>query len=161
MEGGEWSTSRTNHHGERRSAVQRLALSHIPYVLSQPDTSVCSHRAAHNQSHVYPFYSSQTHHQPSAADPSRHPSPAPSALPPSSSHGLFLPQTSVSEPSTGQEQPAEPPVDQIQDDAPIDEEPLYVNAKQYYRILKRRVARARLEEVHRLSRQRKVRLSIF
>ncbi|EKM54358.1 uncharacterized protein PHACADRAFT_54766, partial [Phanerochaete carnosa HHB-10118-sp] len=41
------------------------------------------------------------------------------------------------------------------DDAPVDEEPLYVNAKQYYRILKRRVARARLEEVHRLSRQRK------
>ncbi|KAI6106816.1 CCAAT-binding transcription factor (CBF-B/NF-YA) subunit B-domain-containing protein, partial [Pisolithus croceorrhizus] len=41
------------------------------------------------------------------------------------------------------------------DDAPVDEEPLYVNAKQYFRILKRRVARARLEEVHRLSRQRK------
>ncbi|PPQ64982.1 hypothetical protein CVT26_015691 [Gymnopilus dilepis] len=39
--------------------------------------------------------------------------------------------------------------------APIDEEPLYVNAKQYFRILKRRVARTRLEEVHRLSRQRK------
>ncbi|PPQ99749.1 hypothetical protein CVT24_009732 [Panaeolus cyanescens] len=37
----------------------------------------------------------------------------------------------------------------------IDEEPLYVNAKQYFRILKRRVARTRLEEVHRLSRQRK------
>ena len=43
-----------------------------------------------------------------------------------------------------------------EDDAPIDEEPLYVNAKQYNRILKRRVARARLEELHRLSRQRKV-----
>jgi hypothetical protein len=42
------------------------------------------------------------------------------------------------------------------DDQPIDDEPLYVNAKQYFRILKRRVARARLEEVHRLSRQRKV-----
>jgi len=41
----------------------------------------------------------------------------------------------------------------------IDEEPLYVNAKQYFRILKRRVARARLEEVHRLYRQRKVCLS--
>ncbi|KAG6332697.1 hypothetical protein ID866_6388 [Astraeus odoratus] len=41
------------------------------------------------------------------------------------------------------------------DDTPVDEEPLYVNAKQYFRILKRRVARARLEEVHRLSRQRK------
>ncbi|KDR75425.1 hypothetical protein GALMADRAFT_123329, partial [Galerina marginata CBS 339.88] len=38
---------------------------------------------------------------------------------------------------------------------PNDEEPLYVNAKQYFRILKRRVARTRLEEVHRLSRQRK------
>ncbi|KAH7905626.1 CCAAT-binding transcription factor (CBF-B/NF-YA) subunit B-domain-containing protein [Hygrophoropsis aurantiaca] len=41
------------------------------------------------------------------------------------------------------------------DDQTVDEEPLYVNAKQYFRILKRRVARARLEEVHRLSRQRK------
>ncbi|KZV89397.1 hypothetical protein EXIGLDRAFT_618285 [Exidia glandulosa HHB12029] len=37
----------------------------------------------------------------------------------------------------------------------LDEEPLYVNAKQYNRILKRRAARARLEELHRLSRQRK------
>ena len=44
----------------------------------------------------------------------------------------------------------------LHDDQPIDDEPLYVNAKQYFRILKRRVARARLEEVHRLSRQRKV-----
>ena len=43
----------------------------------------------------------------------------------------------------------------------IDEEPLYVNAKQYFRILKRRVARTRLEELHRLSRQRKVSLSTF
>jgi hypothetical protein len=36
------------------------------------------------------------------------------------------------------------------------EEPLYVNAKQYHRILKRRTARARLEELNRLSRSRKV-----
>jgi hypothetical protein len=42
---------------------------------------------------------------------------------------------------------------------PIDEEPLYVNAKQYHRILKRRAARARLEELHRLSKERKVCLS--
>lgn len=35
-------------------------------------------------------------------------------------------------------------------------EPLYVNAKQYHRIMKRRVARARLEEMGRLSRERKV-----
>lgn len=37
-------------------------------------------------------------------------------------------------------------------------EPLYVNAKQYHRIMKRRVARARLEEMGRLSRERKVSL---
>jgi hypothetical protein len=33
---------------------------------------------------------------------------------------------------------------------------LYVNAKQYHRILKRRAARARLEELNQLIRQRKV-----
>lgn len=42
-----------------------------------------------------------------------------------------------------------------------EDEPLYVNAKQYHRILKRRVARARLEEMGRLSRQRKVRSFSF
>jgi hypothetical protein len=36
------------------------------------------------------------------------------------------------------------------------EEPLYVNAKQYHRILKRRLARQRLEELNRLSRSSKV-----
>ena len=35
------------------------------------------------------------------------------------------------------------------------EEPLYVNAKQYHRILKRRAARQRLEELNRLARSRK------
>ena len=53
------------------------------------------------------------------------------------------------------------PVFNPTEEQPIDDEPLYVNAKQYFRILKRRVARARLEEVHRLSRQRKVRFSIL
>ncbi|KAL1412866.1 Transcriptional activator [Vanrija albida] len=42
------------------------------------------------------------------------------------------------------------------EDADADnEEPLYVNAKQYHRILKRRLARARLEELNRLVRSRK------
>lgn len=57
--------------------------------------------------------------------------------------------------------PAPPQTTTPPDDQPIDDEPLYVNAKQYFRILKRRVARARLEEVHRLSRQRKVSFSSF
>ncbi|KAJ2896829.1 Transcriptional activator [Coemansia aciculifera] len=39
--------------------------------------------------------------------------------------------------------------------APRDEEPLYVNAKQYHRILKRRDARARMAAEHKMNVKRK------
>ena len=38
----------------------------------------------------------------------------------------------------------------------MEEEPLYVNAKQYHRILKRRQARARLEAEGRIPKERRV-----
>ena len=72
---------------------------------------------------------------------------------PQTHHHLDNPQSNTTSPDL-----AARSVDQISQENTLDEEPLYVNAKQYYRILKRRVARARIEEVHRLSKQRKVHL---
>lgn len=43
----------------------------------------------------------------------------------------------------------------------LEEEPLYVNAKQYHRILKRRQARAKLEAEGRIPKERRVCLRIF
>ncbi|TDL25886.1 hypothetical protein BD410DRAFT_716331, partial [Rickenella mellea] len=85
-----------------------------------------------------------------------HPSPAPTSdgTPHTRPDDDFLLSQSAdtSDPTPSAQRPSDSSYDP---DTPIDEEPLYVNAKQYYRILKRRVARARLEELHRLSRQRK------
>jgi nuclear transcription factor Y alpha len=42
-----------------------------------------------------------------------------------------------------------------------EEEPLYVNAKQYHRILKRRAARAKLEADGRIPKQRRVQIDKY
>ncbi len=49
-----------------------------------------------------------------------------------------------------------PPTQTTVASEPTEEEPLYVNAKQYNRILKRRAARAKLEAEGRIPRERKV-----
>ncbi|ORY95662.1 CCAAT-binding transcription factor (CBF-B/NF-YA) subunit B-domain-containing protein [Syncephalastrum racemosum] len=63
----------------------------------------------------------------------------------------------MSPPSAGAAGVYRPPAPQAEEAAaaPTAEEPLYVNAKQYHRILKRRAARARLEEISRISKARK------
>ncbi|KAI9302828.1 CCAAT-binding transcription factor (CBF-B/NF-YA) subunit B-domain-containing protein [Cunninghamella echinulata] len=87
----------------------------------------------------------------------RSPQPPPS---PSSIANLTHPIQSASTTTTlpSQQHPNQPhtpeSIDQQQQSS-ASEEPLYVNAKQYHRILKRRAARAKLEELHRVARSRK------
>ncbi|KAG8711651.1 Transcriptional activator [Ceratobasidium sp. 394] len=86
------------------------------------------------------------------------PPPQGEFAPPYNGQEYTAPSQNTIVPGSTSEQPAMPVERQPgQEDADtLDEEPLYVNAKQYHRILKRRTARARLEEVHRLSKERKV-----
>lgn len=122
--------------------------SHSPTLTTSSKTSsiVCSllhpihHLPSHPTApHIYSFYN--------------RPPPPTNDHPPSLANPSSPPRNEPQSPFT---QDTSPPSHTPQPEPPIDDEPLYVNAKQYYRILKRRVARARLEEVHRLSQKRKV-----
>lgn len=114
-----------------------------------PDSHAVVQDQFHRTSHSLPW--NNTHHSEQTAPHLynfyNRPPPSTNDQPPSPPH---------SDPQPSFPQDPTPPPHALQPSPPIDDEPLYVNAKQYYRILKRRVARARLEEVHRLSQKRKV-----
>ncbi|BGP16177.1 hypothetical protein JCM10213_001393 [Rhodosporidiobolus nylandii] len=82
---------------------------------------------------------------------------SPSAfLPPGSLDPSLVHSPAAHSPSGGLGLAGQTTTEVLEEAAAQDEaEPLYVNAKQYHRILKRRMARARLEEMGRLSRERK------
>jgi hypothetical protein len=122
-----------------------------------------NHEVVQDQYHRMFSTSSQplTHHPHSTAPHIygyyNRPPPSTNDHPPTSAAPTSPPRN---EPQSPFSQNTSPPSHTPQPEPPIDDEPLYVNAKQYYRILKRRIARARLEEVHRLSQKRKVVINI-
>ncbi|CAK7200555.1 Transcriptional activator [Sporothrix eucalyptigena] len=66
-------------------------------------------------------------------------------------HGAAAGRGAVAQPSAAAAQQMHAPPSPEIASAPVEESPLYVNAKQFHRILKRRVARQRLEEALRLT----------
>ncbi|CEP16753.1 hypothetical protein [Parasitella parasitica] len=106
--------------------------------------SINMHSSQGPRQHVY---SPQTATQPPYAMQSVSHSP-----PPPQNLG-FRPMDAAAAAAAAAAATATVPPTQIADQS--SEEPLYVNAKQYHRILKRRAARAKLEELNKLSRARK------
>ncbi|MCJ1474326.1 Transcriptional activator [Lambiella insularis] len=81
-----------------------------------------------------------------------HPQPHRASVPPQSmAPPLQMPQHqhSQQQPPPPQQHPPSP--ESVPAPGPVEESPLYVNAKQFHRILKRRVARQKLEEALRLT----------
>ncbi|KAI8072360.1 CCAAT-binding transcription factor (CBF-B/NF-YA) subunit B-domain-containing protein [Gongronella butleri] len=117
---------------------------HSSAPLMQPDyNALASFQSNHGASAVDPRaqlgYPPTSNYQ---IQPQAPPQPQPMMAAPS----LYRPAT-----TQGITQPQAP----LQSQAAPSEEPLYVNAKQYHRILKRRAARAKLEEMHQVAKARK------
>ncbi|TGZ80100.1 hypothetical protein EX30DRAFT_69436 [Ascodesmis nigricans] len=101
-----------------------------------------------------------SHQQGSAGSPAmQHAQPVNTARPSMPAQVTAPQQTMASQTAPPTSQPPPPPSAQVHPQSPeivAEETPLFVNAKQFHRILKRRVARQKLEEALRLtSKQRK------
>jgi len=157
-------------HNVHRHPAEYLQAPQLPQYQHQPPQHhpnqhlrpLSAGSSTHSQSHS-PRINNSRHLTPHSPSPAGSPIPNPNQ-PSASDYGLNHDQdpygsNSLYDPEhlVGLSEPeGDTPSGGGNDEAePIDEEPLYVNAKQYHRILKRRAARARLEEVGRLSRQRK------
>lgn len=132
--------------------------------LPPPDPRQSPQSAYHHQTQSPPVRHHQHHHSMSGGRP-RAASTA-TTDPAASSSGLlsdsrqrsqsFAEHRAVPDSRAQRVPPPPPAVPVANASVELDEEPLYVNAKQYHRILKRRVARARLAEIQKLSTERKV-----
>ncbi|KAG0286380.1 Transcriptional activator [Dissophora globulifera] len=110
----------------------------------------------HHQQHQYPPGIVYGHLQ----DPGMMPPQSPAGSSPTSSHSRVTNDQDQQPPGSFQLDMGQVPhivgaEGLIGQAAAADEEPLYVNAKQYHRILKRRAARAKLEELNRMAKIRK------
>jgi hypothetical protein len=158
------STSASSSSSSSLVNLHHLNKSHLP---PTPTSTISNYEPSQQQSHL--SYQSQSqipvlhHHQQQQHDASQ--------VDDSDPYNLLAASGPAGNSSTnsnpGHEYPSRPPPytpfpdlpQQSAVNAVQDTEPLYVNAKQYHRIVKRRNARARLAELHRLSNQRKVRLA--
>ncbi|KAF8939609.1 Transcriptional activator [Dissophora ornata] len=114
----------------------------------------------HHQQQQHPYQSGLVYGHPQG--PGMMPPQSPTGSSPMSSHSRLANDQDVQQHQAGSFQPDIGQVPQIVgadgsmgQAAQVDEEPLYVNAKQYHRILKRRAARAKLEELNRMAKIRK------
>ncbi|KAG0379019.1 Transcriptional activator [Mortierella sp. AD032] len=147
-----------HHRHQQQQQQQSQQQSHHPYqaglVYGQPP------QGSHDDQARYQGYQQSFQGLPGMMPPQ-----SPTGSSPTSSHSRLTHEQEQPQHHAGTFQPelgqpaqmvgGEGPMGHAPAAAPADEEPLYVNAKQYHRILKRRAARAKLEELNRMAKIRK------